>query len=341
MPGGGGFQQEGGSGGDSDVGGSGGDSDVEGTGGGVNEECGDAPSTCTPQTEVCHPKSGTMTQCDECGQPVDSANGAPCARIVVTDKESNAVCIVTGERSLHCFPTWLGNIGTTPTFEAELPDDIVRVVPMGDGAQVTSMEICALTAQGALYCRSGGDEFVQVKESGCTDVAVTDDPIICALCDGATSCDDTSALEGEIAVDAADNFVYRLTEEGVYQGALEDPVLVGSFVDIAANHDGAVCGLTETGGLDCTADVRTIHAQADGPFAAVSMGQWPHVCGVDAQGRGTCFNMLTEEEVPLPNKTWVSISSSTIDSCGLTVQGQVLCWTLEGDPIELPSRYNR
>src|SRR5207244_2792144 len=96
------------------------------------DPCAGVAAWCTPGETVCNPRLGKLTTCSECGVAAPGADGPDCVRLLVSDKESNGVCVVRGQTALEC---WQGSLQPRlgqvqpSTQQLFLPDDYSELMP--------------------------------------------------------------------------------------------------------------------------------------------------------------------------------------------------------------------
>jgi len=331
---------DGGSGGSGGAGSGGQDTASGGQGsGGEQGLCPGVVPECDPGEQGCNVRGETYT-CDECG--LMDLQGEACVRLLASDKELGMVCSVRGEKELKCAA---GDEEWAPTIEYPMEmEEFPTAIRLPDDATISAptLAYCWLDEAGGIDCGehdSFGIPPNLVGGSVCTDLAVSENPFACALCDGDLECGGTgfgsvSAPDVRQVVISDANALW-LTNAGsvYYQFEQEEPALPGTysflFVDDAMNP----CGIREDGALVCaSAPIDGTAYELEGDFVRGSAaGNLRCVIGTD--GTITCKDLVEGQYLPAfapAGSDFVDVAASNQKSCALTKGGAVVCFNAEG-----------
>jgi hypothetical protein len=275
--------------------------------------------------------------------------GESCNRLLVSDKESGLVCVIRGADDLYCAGAateW----STEFSFPIALPEAPVVFDLPDDASQMNSnekLEFCWIDDEGWLGCVGP----VPPVRQNCTDVAVSDNPILCSVCGGSLKCEgDSIAPEvtaaGVTEVVISDRQSFWLTTDGTVHWALDDiqsDILPGKYKALFLNDNAEPCGVKTTGELACTAIGLTgdVH-ELEGSFSSGSAAGL-RVCLVQEDGKIRCFARSDETFVPAfgpEGDDFVSVVTPFDKSCALTRAGEVVCWNDEGLLEDISAKLN-
>lgn len=332
----GGQASSGGTGGSSSAGGAGGTSaggsDNAATGGSGS---GGEPPLCPAIVPVCEPGSegcshrGETYLCTECGQM--DLQGQACTRLITADKEAGLICVIHGEDELSCvggatewsealeFPVPLPGFAT----KLSLPDDST--------GSTQAIAYCFIDETQAIGCTEG---LTAPGSGACTDVAVTDGPTVCSVCDGTLVCSrDDVNVPDVTAVVASDSAYIWLNAAGkLHWSVLDEPVLPGTFSSFFVDDNQTPCGIEPGGELVCAREGSDETVGLSGPFVQGSAGSAGLRCAVAESGELSCFVFDEDGLAPSfsPVGTFTQVAVSIDRACALTQVGEVVCWDTEG-----------
>ena len=107
------------------------------------------------------------------------------------------------------------------------------------------------------------------------------------------------------------------------------------YQSVAVGYDG-LCALTADGQVECTRpDYSTRSRQTPGsPFSAVSLGWDGQLCMLSRDGDAICLSGVTYTD-PSPAIRSEGLSAMSVGhsstGCGLTLAGEIRCWSSDGD----------
>jgi hypothetical protein len=262
--------------------------------------------------------------------------GEECIRLLSTDKEGSAVCVVQGETEMTCFPLYDLEDDSFAVHRITLPTGVSRIILQDDSSSVWSNTpaFCALTESGDLHCADQGQPLLKREDvTNCSDVAVTDGNAVCAICDGQLTCPELFEEENGSSIDAADAQFYSLREDGIHHGGYNKLTVPGQFQSFTLDQEAAICTIDTAGEARCSAYPYEEHVMLKGIFSSITTGNYPNVCALKPGGGAECWNLEIDELIPVPAELWTDISSTSGGSCGLSIDGRVRCWDHNGLPI--------
>ena len=99
----------------------------------------------------------------------------------------------------------------------------------------------------------------------------------------------------------------------------------GSFTAVSTGYTFA-CGLHDTGAIQCWG--HNTHGETNvptGSFTAVSAGGY-HACGLHSTGAIECWGNNDEGQTDVPAGRFSTVSAGLYHTCGVRVSGQIACW---------------
>jgi hypothetical protein len=309
--------------------------DMAGGAGGA-EPCQGIDPSCVPGETVCDRRKGTLTTCGDCGAPTPAEDGAPCVRLLASDKESNGVCVVRGQTELQCWPTWGdAQVAEVPsdTVELLLPDDYA------DSPYPMIPPVCSKRADSSFSCLHG---------AVCAQAAQGDNGAVCGLCSGEPYCEGNvlvAAVPAKplLALTITDGMVFLLSPNGV-QTSLHDPARPafwkGAPRNMWVDHQGAGCVESTLGELALFQEaLDDFKASAwRGPFRKLVPTTLPQACVLDDARQVRCGDVLADAvPKPLPLEGVVDVVASAGLVCALTVDGHVHCYDGKLAPRDMPA----
>jgi len=295
-------------------------------GAGPGDPCAGVAAWCTPGERVCDPRLGKLTVCSECGVGALGADGADCVRLLVSDKESNGVCVVRGQTTLECWPGWgAPRTGQVPpsTTGVFLPDDYSALGP-------DDLRLCVQVERGAYSCL--------MNATGCAHGAAGDEGF-CAICAGQLHCEGTSSVTQPPVLNQP-LLDMTITDMNAIVLSSQDvrfnteilplpPAWQGSPSELYVDHQLAGCVRTGTNELGCWLSSKgPIQSSAwHGHFRKLVLTTLPQACVLDEQGQVACGNILQDTKLErLGEPGMLDLVASNAEVCALSRAGTVSCW---------------
>jgi hypothetical protein len=308
-----------------------GDPSSVGEGGAGGDACANVEPRCLPGERACDPVLGKLGICDECGAVIDiEATGQDCVRQIVSDKESNGVCVVLGKDRLACLHPY------PPTLETTLPFDVVEVLLPDDAPPGAQYQPCFRRLSGEYSCISGVCERVAVGDSGA-----------CGICGGKLHCEGNVTmppdLQAPIDISVTDSSVIVLGALGV-QAFNDSPKAApgwrGAPARLIVDHQLGGCIISDRHELACWVELsQGLQASSwGGDFTTFIGTTLPRACGLDQQRQLYCGDVFADSAPSaLGDPDTIDFVASSSVVCTLSVRGRVKCFNeATSEPREMP-----
>jgi alpha-tubulin suppressor-like RCC1 family protein len=275
----------------------------------------------------CEPGEGWADNNDDC-LPDDPLRGCP--RWVAVDAGYEHSCAITTEGAVECW-------GRQSYGEAESPEADLRFTAVSADGYAHS---CGLLTDSTIACWGNGWDDADVPPSGTFEQVATSGSWSCGLAYDGVECWGREYLS---RIETAPTG-YGLFESLVlgsshgcvlrYSGSVEcwgkswdgqTDVPEGTFTAIAAGRD-TTCGLLEGGGITCWGlDSSGQGSPPAGTYDAISQGS-SHGCALDGT-EAVCWGSDYYGTLQVPEGVaFVQISAGSDHTCGIDVDGYLLCW---------------
>jgi len=304
---------------------------------------------CEPYVVGCS-ELGETYACSECG--VIELQGEACVRLLAADKEIGTVCTVLGEKELRCAG---GDEEWSPTLDYPIElEEFPTAFRLADDTSATGQPLafCWIDGAGAIGCTE--HEYLALETHGlggtdCTDVALSDVPVVCTLCDGHLACQGGGlvdiSIDDVLQVAISDVNAFWLTSAGeIFYGYQPDaPFLPGTYSFLFVDDNLTPCGIRDDGALVCGSwdEAGATHELA-GDFVTGS-GVSSRTCVIGVDGTLTCVSLVDGAFEPIfspSGSDFTEVAVSSTKSCALTRAGAVVCWNEEGLMDEFAAKLN-
>lgn len=308
-----------------------GDPSAVGEGGVGGDACAGVEQRCRPGERVCDPLLGKLGICDECGAVTDiEVTGQDCVRQIVSDKESNGVCVVLGKDRFACLNPY------PPTVETILPSDVLEVLLPDDSPPGAQYQPCFRRLSGGYSCISGACERVAVGNTGA-----------CGICGGELHCEGDVTMppdpQAPIDISVTDSSVIVLGALGVQ--AFNDspkpaPGWRGAPARLIVDHQLGGCIISDRQELACWVELsKGLKASSwSGDFSPFIATTLPRACGLDQQRQLYCGDVFADSAPSaLGEPDTIDFVASSSVVCTLSVRGRVKCFNeATSEPREVP-----
>ena len=217
----------------------------------------------------------------------------------------SGACGLTDSGDVLC---WGAPVDSLNEYVMHYPGDYVAVQAYGNG------NFCALTADGALTNRQGGDCGFAPADASTRYTAIN------------LGLNHDCALTTTGAARCVTSPLGFWTMGAVTVLTPPDPA-PGRYTAISVG-DGYACALKEDGEAACwSEEAHTVPPPdpAPGRYVALSNG-WGHGCALTEAGEGVCWGWNNWGQVEVPPGRYIAISAGDTDTCALTAAGEAVCW---------------